>query len=207
MNKDEGMFKDWGTGRKDTRAPTDFYQVGTEQGDFYQYEDDKDVSTTAKLRKVGEEVITKRHPQHKVRTKGMYEAGGTGRQDTRAATDFYQAGTKQVRTRLGEWGVRVRTRPGVRGVMTKAKTVTRPTPRARARGVLTKVRTSTWVIPRARARGGQTRAKDLAGAGASRAAGGGRPVTPAAALAAAGAPPASRPPLRGGDDRVDDRTT
>ena len=88
MNKDEGMFKDWGTGRKDTRAPTDFYQAGTEQGDFYQYEDDKDVSTTAKLRKVGEEVITKRHPQHKVRTKGTYEAGGTGRQDNRAATDF-----------------------------------------------------------------------------------------------------------------------
>ena len=75
MNKDEGMFKDWGTGHKDTRAPTDFYQAGTEQGDFYQYEDDKDVSTTAKLRKVGEEVITERHPQHKVRTKGTYEAG------------------------------------------------------------------------------------------------------------------------------------
>ena len=69
MNKDEGMFKDWGTGRKDTRAPTDFYQAGTEQGDFYQYEDDKDVSTTAKLRKVGEEVITMRHLQHKVKTK------------------------------------------------------------------------------------------------------------------------------------------
>ena len=96
MNKDEGIFKDWGTGRKDTRAPTDFYQAGTEQGDFYQYEDDKDVSTTAKLRKVAEEVITKRHPQHKVRTKGTYEAGGTGRQDTRAPTDFYQAGTKQT---------------------------------------------------------------------------------------------------------------
>ena len=85
MNKDEGMFKDWGTGRKDTRAPTDFYQAGTEQGDFYQYEDDKDVSTTAKLRKVGKEVITERHLQHKVRTKGTYEAGenkagGVGRQ-------------------------------------------------------------------------------------------------------------------------------
>ena len=166
MNKDEGMFKDWGTGRKDTRAPTDFYQAGTEQGDFYQYEDDKDVSTTAKLRKVGEEVITERHPQHKVRTKGTYEAGGTGRQDTRAATDFYQAGTKQVRTRLGEQGVRVRTRPGVRGVMTKAKTVPTPTLRARARGGRARTR------PRARGVRKHMRA---------RAAGGGRPVTPAAA--------------------------
>ena len=166
MNKDEGMFKDWGTGRKDTRAPTDFYQVGTEQGDFYQYEDDKDVSTTAKLRKVGEEVITKRHPQHKVRTKGTYEAGGAGRQDTRAATDFYQAGTKQVRTRLGEQGVRVRTRRGVQGVMTKAKTVPTPTPRARARGGRARTR------PRARGVRKHMRA---------RAAEGGRPVTPAAA--------------------------
>ena len=76
MNKDEGMFKDWGTGRKDTRAPTDFYQAGTEQGDFYQYEDDRNVSTTAKLRKAGEEVITERHPQHKVKDKGKEEATG-----------------------------------------------------------------------------------------------------------------------------------
>ena len=166
MNKDEGMFKDWGMGRKDTRAPTDFYQEGTEQGDFYHYEDDKDVSTTAKLRRVGEEVITERHPQHKVRTKGTYEAGGMGRQDTGAATDFYQAGTKQVRTRLGERGVRVRTRPGVRGVMTKAKTVPTPTQRARARGGRARTR------PRAQGVRKHMRA---------RAAGGGRPVTPAAA--------------------------
>ena len=166
MKKDEGMFKDWGTGRKDTRAPTDFYQAGTEQGDFYQYEDDKDVSTTAKLRKVGKEVITERHLQHKVRTKGTYEAGGTGRQDTRVATDFYQAGTKQVRTRLGERGVRVRTRPGVRGVMTKAKTVLTPTLRARARGGRARTRPRAWGVRK------HIRA---------RAAGGGRPVTPAAA--------------------------
>lgn len=70
----QGMFKDGGAGRQDTRAPTDVYQAGTEQGNFYQYEDDKDVSTTAKLRKAGEEVITEGHPQHKVRTKGKEEA-------------------------------------------------------------------------------------------------------------------------------------
>ena len=81
MNKDEGAgrqgtFKGGGAGRQDNRAPTDFYQAGTKQGDFYQYEDDSNVSTTTKLRKAGEEVITERHPQHKVKTKGKEEATG-----------------------------------------------------------------------------------------------------------------------------------
>ena len=81
INKDEGagrqgMIEDGGAGRQDTKAPTDFYQAKTKRGDFYQYEDDRNVSTTAKLRKAGEEVITERHPQHKVKTKGKEEATG-----------------------------------------------------------------------------------------------------------------------------------
>ena len=63
-------------GRQDTRAPTDLYQARTKQGDFYQYEDNRNVSTITKLRKAGEEVITERHPQHKVKVKGKEEATG-----------------------------------------------------------------------------------------------------------------------------------
>ena len=46
-----------------------------DQGDDDEnYEDNRNISTTAKLRKAGKEVITKRHPQHKVKTQGKEDA-------------------------------------------------------------------------------------------------------------------------------------
>ena len=71
----QGMIEDGGAGRQDTRAPTDFYQAETKRGDFHQYEDDRNISTTARLRKAGED-SNERHPQHKVKTKGKEEATG-----------------------------------------------------------------------------------------------------------------------------------
>ena len=49
-------------GLRDTRAPTNLYQAGNKEANFNQYEDNRNVSTIAKLRKAGEEVITERHP-------------------------------------------------------------------------------------------------------------------------------------------------
>ena len=63
-----------GRGAAGHRAPTNIYHAETKRGDFHQYEDDRNVSTTARLRKAGEEDSNERHPQHKVKTKGKEEA-------------------------------------------------------------------------------------------------------------------------------------
>ena len=81
INKDEGaghrgMYKGGGAGRQDTRVPTDLYQAGNKEANFNQYKENRNISTIAKLRKAGEEVITERHPQHKVKAKGKEEATG-----------------------------------------------------------------------------------------------------------------------------------
>ena len=86
MIKDEGagrqsMYKAKGAGRQGTHKAKgagrrNMYQAETKRGDFYQYKDNRNVSPTAKLRKAGEEVITERHLQHKVKDKGKEEATG-----------------------------------------------------------------------------------------------------------------------------------
>ena len=71
MIKDEGagrqsMYKAKGAGRQGTHKAKGagrriMYQAETKRGDFYQYKDNRNVSPTTKLRKAGEEVLTKRH--------------------------------------------------------------------------------------------------------------------------------------------------
>ena len=51
----QGMHKAKGAGRRN------MYQAETKRGNFYQYKDNRNVSPTTKLRKAGEEVLTKRH--------------------------------------------------------------------------------------------------------------------------------------------------
>ena len=70
----EGKVAVRGRGAAGHRAPTNIYHAETKRGDFHQYEDDRSVSTTARLRKAGEEDSNERHPQHKVKTKGKEEA-------------------------------------------------------------------------------------------------------------------------------------
>lgn len=53
---------------------TNFHQCETKRSNTYQYEDYRNVSTNARLRKTGKEVITERKQQHKVKTKGKEEA-------------------------------------------------------------------------------------------------------------------------------------
>ena len=86
------MFEDEGAGWQDNRAPTNLNQAGTKQGDFHRYEDDKDTSITAKLRKAGEEVINERNLQHKEEATGV----------VRGVKDQYSR-TRRGRGRWRKW--------------------------------------------------------------------------------------------------------
>ena len=66
-------------------TPTYFHQNETRQGDTYQYEDNRNVSTNARLRKTGKDIITERQLQHRVKTKGKEEATGVDNRYKRPA--------------------------------------------------------------------------------------------------------------------------
>ena len=102
-----------GRGRRaaDTRAPTDFYQTGTKQGDLYQagtkqgvkdYDED---ATETRPEALGMTLAAGTYEAGGAGRQGEYEDGGAGQQDTEAPTTSTRPGSRRASRSQGEgWG-------------------------------------------------------------------------------------------------------